>query len=444
MVSEWQQLQLGKVCRKIGSGATPRGGKEAYRGGKTALIRSQNVHNDGFAREGLVYIDDTQARELKGVIVEEVDVLLNITGDSVARCCQVDTEFLPARVNQHVAIIRTQSDVLDARFLRYALVSPEMQANLLALASAGATRNALTKAMIESLIIKAPSVSEQRSIAHILGALDDKIELNRKQNETLEAMARALFKAWFVDFEPVRAKMEGRWQRGQSLPGLPAHLYDLFPDQLVESEIGEIPEGWEVSTLGKVSSYLSRGISPKYIDAGGVLVLNQKCIRGFAIDFNKGRRHDVTQRGVDGRALEVGDVLVNSTGVGTLGRVAQVRRLAEQTVVDSHVTVVRSVARINPAYLCGFMYMKQPEIEAMGEGSTGQTELSRSKLGAMEILIPSISVLQEYAKLVGAMAESQAQNQDSSDALVSLRDTLLPKLISGELRVSSLNEDATP
>src|SRR5690606_9139238 len=184
-------------------------------------------------------------------------VLLNITGDSVARCCQVDPDVLPARVNQHVAIIRTQPDVLDARFLRYVLVAPAMQAHLLALASAGATRNALTKSMIESLAIKAPPISEQRAIAHILGTLDDKIELNRRQNETLEAMARALFKAWFVDFEPVRAKMEGRWQRGLSLPGLPAHLYDLFPDRLVESELGEIPEGWEMRSLDSIANYLN-------------------------------------------------------------------------------------------------------------------------------------------------------------------------------------------
>jgi hypothetical protein len=94
-------------------------------------------------------------------------------------------------------------------------------------------------------------VKEQRAIAHILGTLDDKIELNCKQNETLEAMARALFKAWFVDFEPVCAKEEGRWRRGQSLPGLPAHLYDLFPDRLVESELGEIPRGWRHSTIGE-------------------------------------------------------------------------------------------------------------------------------------------------------------------------------------------------
>ena len=88
--------------------------------------------------------------------------------------------------------------------------------------------------------IPPPPLSEQRAIAHVLGTLDDKIELNRRMNETLEQMSRALFKSWFVDFDPVRAKMEGRWRPGQSLPGLPAHLYDLFPSRLVDSELGEI------------------------------------------------------------------------------------------------------------------------------------------------------------------------------------------------------------
>ena len=102
-----------------------------------------------------------------------------------------------------------------------------------------------------------PPLPEQRVIANILGTLDDKIELNRRMNETLEAMAHALFKSWFVDFDPVRAKMEGRWRRGESLPGLPAEHYDLFPDRLVESELGEIPEGWGVKGLGEVADVSS-------------------------------------------------------------------------------------------------------------------------------------------------------------------------------------------
>lgn len=183
MGGELQSLQLGTVCSKIGSGATPRGGKEAYRGGATSLIRSQNIYNDRFVHDGLAFIDDDQADELRNVVVEDGDVLLNITGDSVARCCQVDPAVLPARVNQHVAIIRPKTEILDPRFLRYSLVSPTMQARLLALASAGATRNALTKGMLEALDIAAPLLPEQRAIAHILGTLDDKIELNRRRNQ---------------------------------------------------------------------------------------------------------------------------------------------------------------------------------------------------------------------------------------------------------------------
>ncbi|HWQ40383.1 MAG TPA: restriction endonuclease subunit S [Burkholderiales bacterium] len=251
MGGEWARIRLGDVCTKIGSGATPRGGSDVYlHDGPYALIRSQNVYNDGFHHEGLAFIDEKQAAELENVEVLDGDVLLNITGDSVARACQVDSKVLPARVNQHVAIIRPDPSQLAPRFLRYVLISPEMQTKLLSWAGSGGTRNALTKGMIESFDVLAPTdIAEQRAIAHILGTLDDKIELNRRMSETLEAMARALFQSWFVYFDPVRAKMEGRWRRGDSLPGLPGHLYDLFPARLVDSELGEIPEGWEVASL---------------------------------------------------------------------------------------------------------------------------------------------------------------------------------------------------
>ena len=204
----WVSLRLGDVCTKIGSGATPRGGKEVYpKDGPCSLIRSQNVYNNRFSHDGLAFITEEQATELSNVEVFPDDVLLNITGDSVARACQVAPDVLPARVNQHVAIIRPDASKLSARFLRYFLVCPKTQAMLLSWAGSGGTRNALTKGMIESLDVYAPAdVAEQRAIAHILGTLDDKIELNRRMNETLEAMARALFKSWFVDFDPVRAK----------------------------------------------------------------------------------------------------------------------------------------------------------------------------------------------------------------------------------------------
>ena len=247
MIKDWSEVILGKVCTKIGSGATPPGGKDVYLDdGPYTLIRSQNIYNDGFHHDSLVFISEHHADELQNVEVLEGDVLLNITGDSVARVCQVTQDVLPARVNQHVAIIRPDSVSLDASYLRYYLASPEMQTLLLSWAGSGGTRNALTKGMLESLVIPTPPFPEQRAIVHILDTLDDKIELNRRMNQTLEEMARAIFQDWFVDFGPVRAKQEGRE------PVLLPELWDLFPDRLVDSELGEIPEGWGVKTLNQL------------------------------------------------------------------------------------------------------------------------------------------------------------------------------------------------
>src|SRR5262249_6015805 len=142
-------VRLGECCSKIGSGSTPRGGESVYLENGISLIRSQNIYNGHFEAHGLAFIGDNHAEQLAGVTVEKGDVLLNITGDSVARSCMVPEAVLPARVNQHVAIIRPNPDELDSRFLGYYLISPTMQASMLSLAGGGGTRKALTKEMIE-------------------------------------------------------------------------------------------------------------------------------------------------------------------------------------------------------------------------------------------------------------------------------------------------------
>lgn len=297
----------------------------------------------------------------------------------------------------------------------------------------GSAQKALTISGVQKLKIKTPTLTEQNRIVAILNFLDDRIALLRETNATLEAIAQALFKSWFVDFDPVHANA-AFLENGQA-PSLPAETQALFPSRLVESPQGLIPEGWEVKQLGDVTSYLSRGISPKYVDQGGVCVINQKCIRDFSIDLAKARRHDPNQRKIDGRELVVGDVLVNSTGVGTLGRVAQVLELLETTIVDSHVTVVRAETCLGWIYLGQALMRKQPEIEAMGEGTTGQTELARSKLGLLPIICPSQAVLKHFDSIILPLKQSIAVNQSKIKALANLRDTLLPRLISGQLRL---------
>ena len=177
-------MKLGDICNKIGSGATPRGGKGTYTESGTPIIRSQNVLDWSFNSNGLAYIDDNQAYALSNVEVKPGDVLLNITGDSVARACIVPNELTPARVNQHVSILRA-NDKSNPIFLLAWLQSNKSL--LLSLASSGATRNALTKAMLENLDINLPSIDVQKRIAEIISSIQEKINANTKLNGYLVA-----------------------------------------------------------------------------------------------------------------------------------------------------------------------------------------------------------------------------------------------------------------
>ena len=295
----------------------------------------------------------------------------------------------------------------------------------------GATMPNLNESVIRGIPIYLPSLPEQRAIASVLGALDDKIELIRRMSEALEELARTIFKSWFVDFEPVRAKAEGRQP-----VGMDAETAATFPSRLVNSDLGAIPEGWRTGTVGAVSTYLRRGFGPAYVDEGGVCVLNQKCVRDGRIDRGKARRHDVSRKSAEGRQLQLGDLLVNSTGVGTLGRIAQVWRLPEPTIVDSHLTVVRADPNILSPLVFGVdLGRREAEVEALGEGSTGQTELSRERLAQLSVLIANKGVQQRFAALVEPMRQRIVASEAESASLAELRDLLLPKLISGELRV---------
>ena len=437
----WVSLRLGDVCTKIGSGATPRGGKEVYlESGSLSLIRSQNVYNDGFKRDGIAYITEEQANQLSNVEVLPSDVLLNITGDSVARVCQVPSDVLPARVNQHVAIIRPDPNKLSARFLRYLLVCPETQSMLLSWAGSGGTRNALTKGMIESLDILAPAnVTDQRAIAHILGTLDDKIELNRRMNETLEAMARALFKSWFVDFGPVRAKMEGRD------PGLPKPLADLFPDRLVDSEIGKIPEGWEVRPLGEQVA-VAKGLSYKgagLTTAGrGMPLHNLNSINeggGYKPNGLKFYSGEYKQRHV----VHPGDLIATNTEQGfdhlLIGYSAIVPTWSgSKALFSHHIFNIRSqpsspLSELWLHYAISASWMGGA-IRRFSNGTTVNM-LPADAFRLTDIVVPPSELVEVFSEIVGPMLKQQDDAVVFSRTLAALRDALLPKLISGKVRL---------
>ncbi|CAI1045865.1 EcoKI restriction-modification system protein HsdS [Serratia quinivorans] len=334
----------------------------------------------------------------------------------------------------------------------------------------GSTQQALTIAALNSITIDLPPISVQNEIVKHIDSISKKILLNRQINKTLELMAQALFKSWFVDFDPVvdnaldagffeqdlefsdellrRAEARKAVRESVDFKPLPEDIRQLFPaafEKCPEPSLGLggwVPEGWKVKVLGEITSELRRGISPKYIEEGGVQVINQKCIRNHEVSYEPARRHDQEAKRIDGRALKLGDVLVNSTGVGTLGRVAQVTHLSETTVADSHVTVVRVSDNACPIFTFGqLMLSMEGLIERLGEGSTGQTELSRKILSEQLVVLPPFDIAEKAERSFNSFSEKQVSNRQQSSELIKLRDTLLPKLISGELRISDSEVD---
>ena len=183
-----ETIELKYITSKIGSGSTPRGGQKAYKNEGISLIRSMNVHDNGFRSKGLVFIDDEQANKLDNVTIKENDILLNITGASVARCCIVDKNYLPARVNQHVSIIRLE-DKFIPNFLHYYIISPSVKSDLLFSSSGGATREAITKSMLEEFKVPKVSIVTQQKVVAYLDEISNKIEkIKQIQKEKMQSL----------------------------------------------------------------------------------------------------------------------------------------------------------------------------------------------------------------------------------------------------------------
>ncbi|MFE8646621.1 hypothetical protein ACFX58_16195 [Sphingomonas sp. NCPPB 2930] len=425
MSSEWQIQRLDQIADLNPT-------RKVRKGSAVSFVDMAALPQ--FSRD--IGVDDVVVREAKGAgahfkngdtLLARITPCLENGKTAQVRCLDGDaiaegsTEF----------IVLCGKDPADHDYIYYLCREPAFRDYAISLMEGTSGRQRVSWRSIAAYEFAFPPPDERRETAGLLATLDDRITLLRQTNATLEAIAQALFKSWFVDFDPVRAKMEGRTPEGMD-----EATAALFPDGFETSEWGQVPREWRAETLGSVCSYLNRGLSPKYLETGGVLVLNQKCIRDFSVDFSKGRRHDASQRKIQGRELAVGDVLVNSTGVGTLGRVSQVLYLPEPIIVDSHVTVVRAGKDLSWPYLGEFIARKQPEIEAMGEGSTGQTELGRAKLASLPIVVPPIEVVTGFDELVRPLKQRVAANERNAQTLSTLRDTLLPRLVSGQLRLS--------
>ena len=353
---------------------------------------------------------------------------------------------LEAHGSTEFIVVRGRPNVTDNDFAYYLTRWNTVRDYAIGQMTGTSGRQRVPTDSLDHLIIPVPPLPEQRAIAHILGTLDDKIELNRRMNETLEEMARALFKSWFVDFEPVRAKMEGRWRRGESLPGMPAELYELFPDGMVDSELGEIPAGWEVRSLSECID-VARGLSYKGsgLSSDGVPMHNLNSI------FEGGGYKDDGIKYYDGayksrHVAQSGDVIVANTEQGHLrlliGFAAIVpQRFGDYGLFSHHLYKVRpnSSLAITPDFV--FQLLNTPAMHDTVSGYATGTTVNMLPVDALKIpsiVVPPNQLIPAFSAIAKTTRIKQEQCIVESRSLAALRDALLPKLVSGEFRVEDV------
>lgn len=380
-----------------------------------------------FGSNGIVGYHDTALTDGPTVIIGRKGTIGRIHYSSVP-CWPIDTTFFI-----------TDSDTERLRFKYYMLKSLNLEHMNSDSAVPGLNRNEAHAREFQLLLPR-----ERHTISHILGTLDDKIELNRQMNKTLEAITQALFKSWFVDFDPVRTKMEGRWRRGESLPGLPEDFWDLFPDNLVDSELGKIPDGWEPTLLGKELAELVSGSRPKGgAVKSGIPSIGAENVIGLGhYDFSKEKYVPVEffeKLKTKGANLRHGDVLLYKDGA-KIGRKTYFDQgfPHSQCAVNEHVFILRMQKPELQRYL--FFWLDQhwvtQEIISLNSNSA-QPGINQVGVRSIPFLLPNLDLVSKFDKKIVQLIHRLFTNCLESRRLATTRDTLLPRLVSGELSVNS-------
>lgn len=369
-------MRLGDICSKIGSGATPRGGKEAYSASGIPIIRSQNVLDWSFSSNGLAYLNDEQARTLSNVEVHQGDILLNITGDSVARACIVPSDVIPARVNQHVAILRPKEKANATFILAWLQTNKDL---LLKLASSGATRNALTKRMLEGLDINLPSIDIQNHIAALISLIQSKINLNIKLNGYLLELATTRFEQAL--FKSNRVVRLGDIVKLEDSKRVPLNSRDR------DARKGPYPYYGATSIMDYVDDYLFDGIRVLLGEDGSVIDESGRPILQYVW----------------------GKYWVNN---------------------HAHILAAESDYSLEAIYIA----LQRTPISHIVTGAV-QRKISQRNLNKLKLEMPDAKSLEYLQDIFAAYRCNCEENR----GLVSLRDALLPKLMSGEIDVSKID-----
>ena len=357
------------------------------------------------------------------------DVLFCVRGSTTGRMNWADQEYA---IGRGVAAIRHTEDPTLQPLLRGVI---EVALPELLIAATGSTFPNVSASQIADIPYPEMDLEEQRALAHILGTLDDKIELNRRMSETLEAMAQALYKSWFMDFEPVRAKMEGHWRRGESLTGLPAKHFDLFPDRLRDSELGEVPEGWEIGVLDDAVEIFSGGTPKTSVSAywGGEIpwYTPKDAPNGsevFAIDTER----SITPLGLENSSTQV--LPAKTTVISARGTVGRLACLGVPMAMNQTCYGIRGLRGYTDFFTYWNIRAALERLQTRTHGTIFDT-ITRQTFTVVEAVLPPIKLTSEFEATVAPLMDRILDNCRESKALATQRDTLLPRLVGGKLAI---------
>lgn len=379
------------------------------------IIRGSNlsISLDRFVSDDFKFISHTTAAKFGAQKVRGNDLVFTCWG-TVGQVGLIPENgpYVEYVISNKQLKLRVNDEIIDALYAYYFFACPET-VQYIRDRAIGSAVPGINLGILKALPVLVPPLDDQRQIASILGAYDDLIETNRRRVALLEDMAHGLFQEWFV-----RLRFPGH----EDVP-------------LRDTADGLLPLGWAWKVVSEVTSYINRGLAPKYDETSSGMVINQKCIRNQRLSLQLARKQSKAVP-VD-KIVRTGDILINSTGVGTLGRVAQVEQVPQGLTADSHVTIVRPRAEEDRDFLGMQLLSLQPLFEDMGTGATGQTELSRMAVGAQPIIWPTTSLRTEFGQKVRPLRLLVATLLAANQGLAASRDLLLPRLISGQLSVAA-------
>ena len=403
--NEWCEFNLGKLATVKGGKRLPKGSSLVEYRTNYPYIRTRDISGHKISVNDLLYVPESVFPSIKNYIVNKQDIIVSIVG-TIGLCAIVPDVLDKASLTENCAkLVDLDEEKIDRMFLYFFLVSPNGQ-EAIEQRIVGSTQPKLPLYNIKEVPILVPPLSIQQSIAAILSSLDEKIDLNRRMNETLEAMARAIFKDWFVDFGPTRAKAEGR------APYLAPELWDLFPDALDDQ--GK-PVGWKLGSLGDVATVKSGKRPPAKL----------KVPDGA---------HEVPVYGGNGVSWYTNKALYDPpfliTGrVGTLGTVF---RVYDRVWISDNALCCFPTKREYFELL--FFHLKSLNYESLNSGST-QPLLTQTALMAQKVVIGEQSIRDAFSSRIRPLFSRIVQNTRENQILISVRDLLLPKLMSGEIRL---------